>query len=126
MLGRVALPLAVAAVQTWAAYVVLGPPDLAAVRDFLTSNLPTMAGSIAASQLLVWLLLVAACLSSVVAAVGPLVSTLDSRRGARLWSVAVMAAGLLVLAGGVGHHLSSSAVDISGGSLNEARAELVR
>ena len=125
-LARVVLPLGVAAGQLVAAYLVLGLPDLAAARDFLTSNLPTMAGSIAASQVLVWLLLVVACLSSVVAATGSAIAALDARRSARLWSLAVMTAGLLILAAGVGHRLSSSAVDISGGSLNEARAELVR
>ena len=126
LLTRVGLPLAVAAAQLVAAYLVLGLPDLAAARDFLTSNLPTMSGSIAASQVLLWLLLVAACASSVVAAAGPAVAALDARRSARLWSLAVMSAGLLILAAGVGHRLSSSTVDISGGSLSEARAELAR
>ena len=126
VLARVAVPLVVAAGQLIAAYLVLGLPDFAAARDFLTSNLPTMSGSIAASQVLAWLLLVIACASSVVAATGPLVSALDARTGARLWSVTVLAAGLLILAAGIGHHLSSNAVDISGGSLNEARAELAR
>jgi hypothetical protein len=37
-----------------------------------------------------------------------------------------MVAGLLVLAAGVGHHLSATAVDISGGSLDEAKAQLAR
>jgi hypothetical protein len=123
---RVGLPLVVAAGQLAAAYLVLGLPDLAAARDFLTSNLPTMSGSIAASQVLVWLLLVVACASSVVAAARRTITAIDSRRSVRFWSVAVMAAGLLVLAAGVGRHLTSSAVDISGGSLNEARAELAR
>jgi hypothetical protein len=125
-LRRAVLPLGVAAVQLAAAYLVLGLPDLGAARDFLTSNLPTMSGSIAASQVLVWMLLLVACVSSVAAGVGPTIATIDTRRSIRFWSVAVMAAGLLVLAAGVGRHLASSAVDISGGSLNEARAELAR
>jgi hypothetical protein len=125
-LRRAVLPLAVAVVQLGAAYLVLGLPDLGAARDFLTSTLPTMSGSIAASQVLVWLLLVVACASSVVAGVGPAIASIDAGRSIRFWSVAVMAAGLLVLAAGVGRHLTSSAVDISGGSLNEARAELAR
>jgi hypothetical protein len=123
---RVLLPLAVAAVQLAAAYLVLGLPDFAAARDFLTSNLPTMSGSIAASQVLVWLLLVVACTCSVAAGAGQTVAAIDARRSVRFWSVAVMAAGLLILAAGIGRHLTSSAVDISGGSLNEARAELAR
>jgi hypothetical protein len=123
---RVLLPLGVAAVQLAAAYLVLGLPDLAAARDFLTSNLPTMSGSIAASQVLVWLLLVVACACSVAAVAGRTIAVIDARRSVRFWSIAVMAAGLLVLAAGVGRHLTSSAVDISGGSLNEARAELAR
>jgi hypothetical protein len=125
-LRRVFLPLAVAVVQLAAAYLVLGLPDLGAARDFLTSNLPTMSGSIAASQVLVWLLLVVACATSVAVGIGPAIATIDTRRSIRFWSVAVMAVGLLVLAAGVGRHLTSSAVDISGGSLNEARAELAR
>jgi hypothetical protein len=125
-LGHVFLPLGVAVVQLAAAYLVLGLPDLGAARDFLTSTLPTMSGSIAASQVLVWLLLVVTCATSVAAGVGPTIATIDARRSIRFWSVAVMAAGLLILAAGVGRHLTSSAVDISGGSLNEARAELAR
>jgi hypothetical protein len=123
---RVLLPVGVAAVQLAAAYLVLGLPDFAAARDFLTSTLPTMSGSIAASQVLVWLLLVVACVCSVAAGAGRTIAAIDTRRSVRFWSVAVMAAGLLVLAAGIGRHLTSSAVDISGGSLNEARAELAR
>ena|SRR5437870_7170833 len=120
------LPLVVVGAQLVAAYLVLGLPDLRAAEDFLTSNLPTMAGSLAASQVLLWLLLAVAFGSQVVAAAGPAIAAVDRRRSARLWSVAVMVAGLLVLAAGVGHHLSATAVDISGGSLDEAKAQLAR
>jgi hypothetical protein len=125
-LPGVVLPLGVAAGQLVAAYLVLGLPDIHAAWDFLTSNLPTMPGSIAASQVLVWVLLVVACASQVVTATRPAIVAIEARRKARVWSVAVMAAGLLVLSAGAGRHLSSTAVDISGGSLNEARAELAR
>jgi hypothetical protein len=125
-LTRVALPLAVAALQLVAGYAVLGLPNLAAAQDFLTSNLPSMAGSIAASQVLVWLLLVVACLASVVTAAGSAAAAVDRRRRARLWSAGVLGAGLLILAAGIGHHLTSSSVDMSGGSVEEARAQLAR
>jgi hypothetical protein len=124
ILTRVALPMAVAAVQLVAGYVVMGLPNLPAARDFLTSTLPTTSGSIAASQIVVWVLLLVACLASVVTATGSAVAAVDRRRRARLWSAGVVGAGLLVLGAGIGHHVTSSAVDISGGSVQEARAQL--
>jgi hypothetical protein len=125
-LTRAALPLAVVALQLVAGYLVLGVPNLGAAKDFLTTHLPTMPGSIAASQVLVWLLLLVACLASTVSAVGSAMVVVNRRRRARLWSAGVMGAGLLILAVGIGHHLSSNSVDISGGSVDEARAQLAR
>jgi len=125
-LTRGALPLAVVALQLVAGYLVLGFPNLAAAKDFLTTDLPTLSGSIAASQVLVWLLLLVACLASTVSAAGAAMVVVKGRRRARLWSAGVMGAGLLILAVGIGHHLSSSSVDISGGSVDEARAQLAR
>ena len=123
----VVLRLVVTAVQLLSAYVVLGPPDWAAAGDFLTSNLPTMAGSVAMAKIVLWVVLLAALVAALVAtARGALAVAAEARRRSATWSVAVMAAGLVIFAVGATHHTTGPAVMLSGGSLQEARAELAR
>jgi hypothetical protein len=121
----VAFSLLVCAVQLASAGVVLGRPDLGAARDFLTGTTPSMAGSLAAAQVLLWAVLAVAFAVSLLAALTRSVGS--ARRAVRtgLWSsVVVLAVGLVVLAAGAGHHAAAGAVGLSGGSLTEARAQL--
>ena len=124
------LSLVVVAVQLGSAYVVLGAPDLAAARDFLTgTGSPTMAGSLAAAQLVLWgtlgVALIAALVASLTGAMGAVGAVQSASRNA-IWSVAVVAVGALILAAGVDHRTSAGSVTLSGGSLQEARAQLSR
>jgi len=119
------LSLVVAAVQLVSAYVVLGAPDLAAARDFLTgTGPPTMAGSLAAAQLMLWGTLGVALVAALVASLTGAVGAVQSAGRNAIWSVAVVAVGALILAAGVDHRTSAGSVTLSGGSLQEARAQL--
>jgi hypothetical protein len=120
----IVLPLVVAAVQLGSAYVVLGTPDLTAARDFLTGTAPTMTDSVAAAQLLLWTMLAAAFAAALLAAVTRTVSAVQAAGGNAIWSVAVVGAGLLILAAGANHRTTSSTVTLSGGSLQEAQAQI--
>ena len=121
----VLLALAVAAVQLGSAYLVLGTPDLSAARDFLTGTRPTtMAGSLAAAQLVLWITLGVAFAASLVAGVTRTVGAVQSASRNAIWSIVVVATGLLILAAGVDHRTSAGGVTLSGGSVPEARAQL--
>ncbi len=120
----VAVPLLVAAVQLGSAYVVLGTPDLPAARDFLTGTAPTMAGSVAAAQLVLWGALVAALGAALLTALVPTMGALQAAGRGALWSAAVLVIGLVILAAGAGHHSGAGSVSLSGGSVQEARAQL--
>lgn len=124
----VVVPLVVTAVQLGCAYAVLGAPDLAAGRDFLTGTAPTMAGSLAAAQLVLWAALAVAFAAALVSALLPAVrgtaGAVQAAGGGALWSVTAVAIGLLILAAGVNHRSSAGSVNLSGGSLQEARAQL--
>ena len=119
------LALAVAAVQLGSAYVVLGRPDVAAARDFLTGTaLPTMAGSVAAAQLVLWVVLLVAFAAALVAGLTRTVGAVQSAGRNAVWSVVVVAIGALILVAGVDHHSAAGSVMLSGGSVPEARAQL--
>jgi hypothetical protein len=121
----VVLALLVAAVQLGSAYVVLGTPDLAAARDFLTgTGLSTMAGSLAAAQLVLWTTLAVAFVAALVAGLTRTVGAVQSASRNAVWSVVVVAIGALILAAGVNHRTSAGTVTLSGGSVPEARAQL--
>jgi len=121
----VLLALAVAALQLGSAYLVLGTPDLSAARDFLTGTRPTtMAGSLAAAQLVLWITLGVAFAASLVAGVTRTVGAVQSASRNAIWSIVVVATGLLILAAGVDHRTSAGGVTLSGGSVPEARAQL--
>jgi hypothetical protein len=122
----VVLPLGVAGVQLVSAYVVLGTPDLAAARDFLTGTSPTLSGSVAAAQLALWATVGVGLAAGIVAA---LTRTVDAARSASrnaVWSLAAVLIGAAILAVGVDHRSTSGMVTLSGGSLPEARAQLDR
>lgn len=123
---EIGVSLLVSGVQLASAYLVLGLPDLAAARDFLTATAPSMEGSVAAATLLLWAALAAGLVVAVVAA---LTRTVDAARLAgrtALWSVVVLTTGLLVLAAGAGHRATAGSVGLSGGSLDEARSQLAQ
>ncbi|HZU15532.1 MAG TPA: hypothetical protein VFD01_02850 [Candidatus Dormibacteraeota bacterium] len=117
MINRVLMPLAVGAVQLGAAFLVLGRPDPGPVLAFLLGGPPTTAEALAAARLLVW----AVVLSCTTYAVG---ATLRQARALALRPLTLegsaLAVGLLILAVGVAHHLSSH-IPMSGGSIQEAR-----
>lgn len=121
----VVLALAVAAVQLGSAYVVLGTPDVAAARDFLTgTGLPTMAGSVAAAQLVLWATLGVAFVAALVSGVTRTVGAVQSASRNAVWSIVVVAIGAVILVAGVDHHSTAGSVTLSGGSVPEARAQL--
>ncbi|HYW24776.1 MAG TPA: hypothetical protein VE953_11480 [Terriglobales bacterium] len=123
----VVLALLVAAVQLGSAYVVLGAPDLAAARDFLTGTGPsTMAGSVAAAQLVLWIALGVAFLAALVAGLTRTVGAVQSASRNAIWSIVVVATGAVILAAGIDHRSGSGSVMLSGGSVTEARAQLAR
>ncbi len=119
--------LAAVAVQLGAAYAVMGTPDLGAAAAFWASTAPTLADSVAAAQLVLWLALLVALAAALAAAIRAAAGTLGARRGAT-WSVAVVMAGLVILAAGVADHVRAqdSAPTVSGGSLAQAEAQLGR
>lgn len=119
-------PLVVSLLQLGLAYVVVGIPDWRAIADFLTSNRPTDAGAVAAAQALLWVIAAAAFATALVSVGREAVRGARRRRRSLAWSLAVMLAGLMVLAAGLEHHVQGSTLTMSGGSLQEARAELAR
>ena len=118
--------LAVAAVQLASAYLVLGRPDLGQAWGFLTSTGPTMAGAVAAAQVVVWAALALTLLGLLGALAGGAVRMLGGARRSGFWSLAVVAIGLAILAAGAAHRASAASDTIAGGSLQEARAQLAR
>ncbi len=116
----------VATVQLVSAYVVLGRPDLRVAMDFLVGTQPTMAGSIAAAQLVLWIAVVVALAGVLVAVVTGAATVIGSARRATAWSLAVLGIGLVILVAGAAHRAGAGSDSISGGSLQEARAQLAR
>ncbi|HSR26815.1 MAG TPA: hypothetical protein VLW53_24920, partial [Candidatus Eisenbacteria bacterium] len=108
----VAVPLLVTAVQLGCACVVLGAPDLAAARDFLTGTTPTMAGSLAAAQLVLWGTLAVAFAGALAAAVSRTAGAVRAAGGGALWSVTAVVIGALILSAGVNHRSSAGSVHL--------------
>ena len=119
-------PLLVSLLQLGLAYVVVGIPDWRAIADFLTSNQPADAGAVAAAQALLWVVAAVAFATALVSVGREAVRSARPRGRNLAWSLAVMLAGLMVLAAGLEHHVQGSTLTMSGGSLQEARAELAR
>jgi hypothetical protein len=116
----------VASVQLVSAYAVLGRPDLPVAMDFLVGTQPTMAGSIAAAQVVLWIALVVALAGVLVAVVTGTATMIGTARRATAWSLAVLGVGLVILVAGAVHRAGAGSDSISGGSLQEARAQLAR
>jgi lysylphosphatidylglycerol synthetase-like protein (DUF2156 family) len=126
LFARLGLALAVTGAQLAAAAIVLGRPNWSRAADFFTDRLPTYASAVAASQLMLSLIVLALFALSLASAVRATLRELDERHRQRLASGLVLLLGTLVLAIGVGHHLSPARVTLGGGSLQEASQELGR
>lgn len=108
------------------ALALLGGPDWRDAADFLLSNHPTEQGAAAAAQVLVWAVGAVAMTAAIISG-GRDSARRAGRRNKRLaWSLAIMLAGLIVLVGGFTHHAQRTTLAMSGGSLQEARAQLAR
>ena len=123
MITRLGLPLVVTAVQLCAAALALGRPDADAAAAFLRGGLPTGAETLAALQLLVWIIVLAAAAWSLAGVVRELGHRAAASRRFREGSV--LATGCLILLAGAAHHVTSHA-GLSGGSVQEAQSVLGR
>ncbi|HLH71515.1 MAG TPA: hypothetical protein VKY90_21450 [Candidatus Dormibacteraeota bacterium] len=119
------LPLVVTGIELASAILVIGAPDLAAAARFLTTTTPTMPDGIAAAEAAVWIGLLAAAMGTLVATLRGAIDILRGSAPAALWSLVLVVIGLAVLGVGAGRHLSAERVDLAGGSVSQARAQLV-
>jgi hypothetical protein len=119
------LPLAVTAIEIVAALSVIGVPDLGAALRFLTTTTPTMPGSVAAAEAVLWIALLVALLGAAVTALVGMAGSARRPARATIWSLGVLLAGLVILGAGVHRHLGAERVDLSGGSVREAQAQVV-
>lgn len=124
MRGRLVLPLAAAVVQFSAAALTLGRPQLGLALAFAGGSLPTRAETLAALQLLIWVLVAGTVVWGLAAVASEAASAAAVLRR-RLWEISVAAAGVLLLAVGIAHH-ASSGVALAGGSVQEAQQALGR
>jgi hypothetical protein len=116
----------VTGVQVAAAVAVLGRPDFGLGADFVLTTSPTSASTLAAIQLIIWMMVASTCVLTLLP-VAPLIrSSLGRVRATKIWAVAVFATGMIVFGGGAFHHYSSQSLSMAGGSLGEARSELDR
>ena len=125
-MGWVVFPLLVGAAQLAAALVVLGPPGWSSAWDFFTSSQPTVASALAASRLTVFLIALVVLAWALTRALRAAARGVASRRRQTLAGAAVLATGLLILAVGLGHHLTTPTVDLGAGSVKEANQALAR
>lgn len=124
--GHTALILIASGVEATAAAGVLGAPEPRLAIEFLGSSAPTIADVLAALRLLIWGVVVATSILGLVAVLGTVRRTARRLWRSRLWSSAVLASGLLILALGWSHHQTEPRFSMSGGSVPEARSELGR
>ncbi len=124
--GRVALPLLAAAAQLAAALLVLGPPGWSSAWDFFASRQPTVASALAASRLTVFLIALVMLAWALRQALRAAARGVASRRRQMVAGAAALATGLLILAVGMGHHLTTPSVDLGAGSIKEANQALAR
>jgi hypothetical protein len=120
---RLAFPMLASVVQLVAALVALGPPDVGQGLVFLGTGAPTAAESLAAAQLLVWVLIGFGVATSLGALVTEALTRSRVRR--RLWEASVLSVGLLLLAAGGIRHFTYQPT-LAGGSVQEAQSALGR
>ncbi len=124
--GRVALPLLAAAAQLAAALIVLGPPGWSGAWDFFASREPTVGSALAASRLTVFLIALIVLAWALTQALRAAAKGVASRRRQVVAGAAVLATGLLILASGLGHRLTTPSVNLGSGSIREANQALAR
>jgi hypothetical protein len=121
-LSGLVVPIVAALAQLCAAALALGTPDMARTAAFLGGDL-TMRGALAASELLVWLVILAILGWALALVLGemrrPAAAALPP---ARTWELAVLVVGCVVLIAGGVHHFAGSGVQLGGGSVQEARS----
>jgi len=120
-LAALAVPVTAALVQLAAGILALGAPDLPRAAAFLGGDLTTR-GALAASQVLVWLVILAILAWALALLMKemrrPAAAALPP---ARSWEFAVLLVGGLVLLAGGLHYVAGSALELGGGSVQEAR-----
>jgi hypothetical protein len=126
VIARVGLPLGAAIVQVTAALVVLGPPGWGAAWDFFASRQPTIASALAASRVTVLLIAVLLLVAATVRALRLAARGVAERRRQTVAGATALAAGLLILAAGLSHHMGAPSVVLGAGSVKEASQELAR
>ena len=119
MINRFGVPILVSTAQLGAAAVALGRPDPGPALGFLAGVWPTSGETLAALELLVWTIVLAAAGWSLAAVGWELASRPHVREGLAL------ATGVLILVAGAAHHVAEP-VGMSGGSVEEAQAFLGR
>ncbi len=124
----VLLPLIVVAIELSCAWIVLGVPDLGAVRRFLfAGSEPTGFESVSAAQAALWIVVLAALAGAVLSLVRNVLQA-GGVWNQRAWArgLLVAAAGAAILAAGATVHSSRGSLSMAGGSFQEAMAELAR
>jgi hypothetical protein len=81
---------------------------------------------VAAAQVVLWLALAVAFCGLLVTAILGAATTLGAASHGMGWSLMVVVIGLIILAAGLNHRFGTAGVNLSGGSLQEARAQLAR
>jgi hypothetical protein len=118
MNARLILPVFSVLLQIGAALLAIGPPDAHQATDFLSSY-PTVESSLAAAELLVWVLVILGGLWTVRLAI----KEFSHARGPvqrRFWEGSVLVIGLIVLLAGAGHQLAYQ-TPMSGGTVAQAQ-----
>ena len=122
MIARLTLPLVAVALQLAAAALALGRPDPGQAAGFFF-DYPTVASTLAATQLLVWVLIGIGALWTVVLAIKEVAQRATGPPQRRFWEGSVLVVGILVLLAGAARDVSYQ-VPMSGGSVNEAQQAL--
>jgi hypothetical protein len=123
VINRVGMPILVSTAQLGAAALALGRPDPVPALRFLGGGWPTAGDTLAALELLVWTIVLAAVGWSLATMGWDLASRVAS--SARFREGSALATGLLILVAGAAHHVTEP-VGMSGGSVQEAQAFLGR
>ncbi|MHB8507142.1 MAG: hypothetical protein ACYDGR_00645 [Candidatus Dormibacteria bacterium] len=124
MIRRATVTLLLSLVLLWAAARAMGVPDIEAGLLFLGGGYTTTLGSLAAVELVVWVLVAVLTAMNVVSSMSEARGVLEALRRRRQRALGMLAIGLLALALGVVRHHGPS-FSICCGDVKEAR-DLVR
>jgi hypothetical protein len=102
------------------------PDTIASARDFFVDRQPTVATAIAAAEVTVAVLASGLLLWAATRLARSAGGRLPRPRTRTFVGAAALAAGLLVLAAGLQHHLAATTVVLDGGSLREAGQQVAR